>query len=233
MLRECSLVLITLTRQSERTSSPSARYQEECRFSLGGRPTSVGDGGRNQVFSRYVRISQVGIYSYDGPNWTVCPEPVWTEKIQDLDHGSRIQGSQSSIQDLFPEATLLTANRHLEIFEVHPMAVKPVESLQDDNLSLDGSAIRVSMRADDLAVILFTSGSSGRAKAVEFTSVQLRASVVAKQKFHNTNRMTRFLSWVSLDHSANFWFVVEFWVLTIVTNSYTQRVAPTRHIQCF
>lgn len=53
-----------------------------------------------------------------------------------------------------------------------------------------------SASSDDLAAILFTSGSTGRAKAVEYTHAQLIASVKIKSAFHKTNPGTNFLSWI-------------------------------------
>ena len=73
---------------------------------------------------------------------------------------------------------------------------------------------------DSLAAILFTSGSTGRAKAVEYTHAQLITSAQVKSAFHTTDSQTNFLSWIceysrsltdsssddkstAFDHSAN------------------------------
>ena len=53
-------------------------------------------------------------------------------------------------------------------------------------------------------MLLFTSGSTGHSKAVEYTHRQLITSVRAKQQLHNLDSGTNFMSWVSFDHSANF-----------------------------
>lgn len=49
---------------------------------------------------------------------------------------------------------------------------------------------------DDLAVLLFTSGSTGPAKAVEFSHSQLIASVKMKSTLHGINSDMNFMSWV-------------------------------------
>ncbi|KAF5535063.1 non-ribosomal peptide synthase [Fusarium phyllophilum] len=127
------------------------------------------------------------------------------------------------IQQLFPGATLITDSRNLNIFQETSMLVTSVEGLQNKNLCTNGASNKFSVESDELAAILFTSGSTGRAKAIEFTSAQLKASVVTKQKFHQTTRETRFLSWVSLDHSANF---CELHLSSIFTASELFHVAP-------
>lgn len=50
------------------------------------------------------------------------------------------------------------------------------------------------------AVILFTSGSTGHAKAVEYSHEQLIRSVAAKQSLHGLSEKVTFMSWVSVDH---------------------------------
>ena len=55
---------------------------------------------------------------------------------------------------------------------------------------------------NSLAVLLFTSGSTGHSKAVEFTHKQLICSVRAKQKLHSITSIVNFMSWTSFDHSG-------------------------------
>jgi acyl-CoA synthetase (AMP-forming)/AMP-acid ligase II/thioesterase domain-containing protein/acyl carrier protein len=57
---------------------------------------------------------------------------------------------------------------------------------------------------DCIAVLLFTSGSTGNPKAVEFRHRQLVLSAQAKQQMHGTSSETNFMTWVSFDHSVNF-----------------------------
>lgn len=49
---------------------------------------------------------------------------------------------------------------------------------------------------NDLAVLLFTSGSTGPAKAVEFSNSQLIASVKMKSALHDIDSDMTFMSWV-------------------------------------
>lgn len=54
----------------------------------------------------------------------------------------------------------------------------------------------------DLAAILFTSGSTGPSKAVEFSHSQLIASVASKAAFHRTHPEMNFGSWICKSQSA-------------------------------
>ena len=54
----------------------------------------------------------------------------------------------------------------------------------------------------DLAVILFTSGSTGSSKAVEFSHSQLISSVASKAAFHMTHPDMNFGSWIRKSRST-------------------------------
>jgi acyl-CoA synthetase (AMP-forming)/AMP-acid ligase II/thioesterase domain-containing protein len=56
---------------------------------------------------------------------------------------------------------------------------------------------------DDTAVLLFTSGSSGNAKAVKLTHHQILTAIAGKAAFANHHRSRPFLSWIGMDHVAN------------------------------
>ena len=56
-------------------------------------------------------------------------------------------------------------------------------------------------RADDLAVLMLTSGSTGNAKAVSLTHGQMLDSIAGKCDAHNTKE-SPFLNWVGVDHVA-------------------------------
>ena len=115
-----------------------------------------------------------------------------------------LQGHLEHVANLFGTPTVLT---HPELFET--FALVPSFSLQDartielthGNISSMQGSVAL---PDHLAVLLFTSGSTGRAKAVEIRHGQIITSAQAKQKMHNLSAETNFMSWVSLDHSANF-----------------------------
>ena len=56
---------------------------------------------------------------------------------------------------------------------------------------------------NDVATLLFTSGSTGPSKAVEFTHAQLVASSQTKAQANNMDSSKVFLSWISFDHSVS------------------------------
>ncbi len=59
---------------------------------------------------------------------------------------------------------------------------------------------------NDLAVLLFTSGSTGPAKAVEFSNSQLIASVRMKSALHGIDSNMNFMSWVGKCYTTeNVW----------------------------
>ncbi|CZT50186.1 uncharacterized protein RSE6_11126 [Rhynchosporium secalis] len=55
----------------------------------------------------------------------------------------------------------------------------------------------------DTAVLMLTSGSTGNAKAVRLTYIQILASVKDKSEMHNMSSTDVFLNWTGLDHVAN------------------------------
>jgi acyl-CoA synthetase (AMP-forming)/AMP-acid ligase II/thioesterase domain-containing protein len=55
----------------------------------------------------------------------------------------------------------------------------------------------------DAVTLLFTSGSTGPSKAVEFTHAQLVASSQTKAQTNNMDSSKVFLSWISFDHSVS------------------------------
>jgi len=61
---------------------------------------------------------------------------------------------------------------------------------------------RRGVETGSLAALLFTSGSTGHSKAVRFTHRQLIRSVAAKQKYNGVTPETRFMSWITFDHSG-------------------------------
>lgn len=61
-------------------------------------------------------------------------------------------------------------------------------------------ATEPSVSPHSTAVLLFTSGSTGHAKAIEYSHEQLIHSVAAKQLLHGLSEEVNFMSWVSFDH---------------------------------
>lgn len=58
-------------------------------------------------------------------------------------------------------------------------------------------------QADDVAILMLTSGSSGNAKAVCLRHGQLLKAVNGKSEFHGTTSEDIFLNWIGLDHVAS------------------------------
>jgi acyl-CoA synthetase (AMP-forming)/AMP-acid ligase II/thioesterase domain-containing protein len=115
-------------------------------------------------------------------------------------------GQLDNIKALFPDSPLLTSAKFGSAFAAQRFDVQIVEDLRNRDVESHNElfdAARASVRPDNLAVILFTSGSTGRAKAVQCSHAQLIASVRAKN-IHLASTGLVFMTWISFDHSANF-----------------------------
>lgn len=113
------------------------------------------------------------------------------------DSGTRV-GQLENIKSIFGAPTVITNQR----LAVNLMTTKGFETATTEDIcqvsisKVEIPAPYTSASSDDLAAILFTSGSTGRAKAVEYTHAQLIASVKIKSAFHKTDSGTNFLSWI-------------------------------------
>nr|POF22080.1 nonribosomal peptide synthetase pnga [Quercus suber] len=79
-----------------------------------------------------------------------------------------------------------------------------VENISTGSSGASGAFGSNGHTADSCAILLFTSGSTGHSKAIEFTHRQLITSVRAKAETHKLDSSSTFMSWISFDHSANF-----------------------------
>lgn len=119
-----------------------------------------------------------------------------------------LDGQMENLKNLFSVPTIVTRAKHVGQFgifssdQVH--AVETINQQQGCAHCIRKDSIYDIDNPDALAVLLFTSGSTGHSKAVEFTHRQLLRSVQAKQQQHSLNQDMRFMSWISFDHSANF-----------------------------
>lgn len=113
-----------------------------------------------------------------------------------------------NLGNLFGSPTVVTREKNATQFGSFP--IDHVHTVEDINFQQGCShcvrkdSLHDSSDPDDLAVLLFTSGSTGHSKAVEFTHRQLLRSVQAKKIQHCLHKEVNFMSWISFDHSANF-----------------------------
>lgn len=103
------------------------------------------------------------------------------------------------VHRLLDQPPLVTSERlAAEIPQVPGLTVATVESLSNHDRASDLHEAE----ADDLAVLMLTSGSTGQAKAVMLTHANLLASMRAKNGFHELAASDTVLNWVGFDHVA-------------------------------
>lgn len=109
-----------------------------------------------------------------------------------------------NVSDLFSSPTVLTDGKLFDKFasvpSLHLQDATSITIAKGDIASVPGNL----MLPDDIAVLLFTSGSTGHAKAVEIRHQQVIISAQAKRKMHQLSPEVNFMAWNTLDHSANF-----------------------------
>lgn len=108
------------------------------------------------------------------------------------------------VANLFGSPTVLTHRECFETFASVPsFLLQDAETIKVTHGNVSCMQGNVASPGD-LAVLLFTSGSTGNAKAVETRHGQIITSAQAKQKIHKLSPETNFMAWISLDHSVNF-----------------------------
>lgn len=119
-----------------------------------------------------------------------------------------LDGQMENLRNLFGVPTIVTREKNSPQFGLFPShqvhTVELVSQQRDYNHCIRKDSLHDSEDTDQLAVLLFTSGSTGHSKAVEFTHRQLLRSVEAKKQQHSLHKDINFMSWISFDHSANF-----------------------------
>ena len=108
------------------------------------------------------------------------------------------QGQIDNFNSIFGDPLVLTSEDLAQSFSSRGLRIVTIEQVSGHSKEKNGIVGKVSINttSDDLAVLLFTSGSTGYAKAVEYTHSQLISSIQAKSVFHRTNSDTNFLSWI-------------------------------------
>lgn len=139
--------------------------------------------------------------------WSVVAAGGVPAVLYQLANDPKIRETQiADVECLFEEPLVLTSQ---------PLAssLKPSSSLQiisTSSISWTSDSTDKTLQLEtgnascgDLAAILFTSGSTGSSKAVQFSHAQLIASVADKAAFHGTHSQTNFGSWICRLQSAN------------------------------
>ncbi|RAL05369.1 NRPS-like enzyme [Aspergillus ibericus CBS 121593] len=113
------------------------------------------------------------------------------------------------LQTLLQEPVILTTERLVpEFLEMDELRLHPVESLSNVNADSNGATCAhpltgTEKKAEDAAVLMLTSGSTGSAKAVPLRHGQLLTALQGKKDHHGTESDDVFLTWVGLDHVAS------------------------------
>lgn len=132
--------------------------------------------------------------------WSIVAAQGVPSILNPLANDSKIREAQiANVECIFDEPIVLTS-QHLA------GTLKPTRKLKVVSTSaihrasgfvLGGPQLETSDAVSrDLAVILFTSGSTGPSKAVEFSHAQLISSVANKAVFHGTHSDMTFSTWI-------------------------------------
>lgn len=112
-----------------------------------------------------------------------------------------LAGELDNLNKLFHGPTVLTTKQLSRLFRaIQSITTVTVQSILttkvEEGLGMEAVDEAIG-REDELAAVLFTSGSTGFAKGVEYTHAQLVCSSKLKSTFHQMDSSKTFMSWVS------------------------------------
>jgi acyl-CoA synthetase (AMP-forming)/AMP-acid ligase II len=111
-------------------------------------------------------------------------------------------GELENVNKLFKGPTILTTKRlakpFRQIASFNTVTVEIIATVKVEDLAMTGRVDEAVGHEDELATILFTSGSTGFAKGVEYSHTQLVRSSRLKSEFHTMDSSKTFMSWVSM-----------------------------------
>jgi acyl-CoA synthetase (AMP-forming)/AMP-acid ligase II len=111
-------------------------------------------------------------------------------------------GELDNVNRLFKGPTVLTTKQLAKPFRqfvsMITVTVEIIATVKIENTATNVRLAGAVGREDELATILFTSGSTGFAKGVEYSHTQLVTSSKLKCSFHKMDASKTFMSWVSM-----------------------------------
>ncbi|EGC43064.1 conserved hypothetical protein [Histoplasma capsulatum var. duboisii H88] len=112
------------------------------------------------------------------------------------------------LKSLFKEPLILTSDSMVhEFLNIDGLNIITVENLVSTLPNVVDCVSRANFGhrkvPEDAAILMFTSGSTGNAKAVVLRNSQIKAAVAGKISHHGTRKSDVFLGWVALDHDAS------------------------------
>lgn len=108
------------------------------------------------------------------------------------------------LHQLLKNPIVLTSEHLVPDFLGHDqLQLHTVQSLPASSISSANPGTGNTKTADDLAVLMLTSGSTGNAKAVCLRHGQLLAAMQGKSEHHSNTQKDVFLNYIGLDHVAN------------------------------